>query len=103
MVNSYIPVSNKIILQANGVYITPATLRKWHHLGIHANLFLKITNKLMIDLTEWAKIVEVARQRREEKITRLQKLGIVKGCDIHECNFPRKMAGFWQRRLSVFS
>lgn len=76
MINHYIPVSNRTLLLENGVYLAPATLRKWHHLGIHANLFLKITNKLMLDLTEWAKLVDSAIQTRTEKLKRFQKLGM---------------------------
>lgn len=64
----------KDILEKHGIFHTPSTLRKWHHLGQNAALFLKIGNRLYIDLREWNKLIEEAYRKRTERIQRLERL-----------------------------
>ena len=76
MKKNLVPVSKESDLRENGIHLKPSTLRKWHHLGIHLNLFLKVCSRLHIDLEEWNKFVESAVTERSERIARLQKLGL---------------------------
>ena len=44
-----IPVSDKVKLEENGIPFKTNTLRKWHHLGTNANIFVKASGVLCID------------------------------------------------------
>ncbi len=72
MKTNLIPVSKESELKANGIYLKPTTLRKWHHLGRNPNLFLKICSRLHIDMDEWNKIIQKANDERSDRITELK-------------------------------
>ena len=74
---NYIPINNKALLAENNIHLTHGTLRKWSSAGHNAQLFLKICNRLHIDLHEWDKIVEAAKLDREKRVERLQRLGLL--------------------------
>jgi hypothetical protein len=53
-----IPIANEKMLEANGIYYRPATLRKWLYTGQCLEIFKKIRGRLYIDANEWQKFVE---------------------------------------------
>jgi hypothetical protein len=70
-ITNYIPISDEALLKANGIYLCPRTHRKYHSQGIYPELYLKIGHKVFLDLTKWAQIVEEAKSKRDERVTRL--------------------------------
>ncbi|HNY13126.1 MAG TPA: hypothetical protein PKK26_16175 [Candidatus Wallbacteria bacterium] len=72
-----IPVSNESLLRENKVFLSPKTLRKYHHLGINPRIFLKIGGRLFIDLDEWTKIIAEAKSNRDKKVELLNRLADV--------------------------
>jgi len=63
-----VPVSDEEALRQNGIYFKPSTLRKWHHLGQHSEIFIKICSRLFIDLNKWRDLVEKAKADRERRL-----------------------------------
>ena len=52
-------------LRAHGLYVTPGTLRVWkcHGKYVKEGLFLKIGNRLFVDLDAWNRILEKEQRR----------------------------------------
>lgn len=68
-----VPVTDDALLRANGVFLATGTLRKMHHLGQKPRIFLKIGGRLFIDLVEWEKMVEDAKNQRNLKAEKIEK------------------------------
>ena len=75
--NHLIPINNKPLLRENNIHVTPGTLRKWSSAGHNPQLFLKICNRLHVDVNEWNKLVDAAKVERSERIERLRKLDLL--------------------------
>ena len=69
-----IPICNPKILEDNGIYYKPSTLRKWHHLGFNISIFLKVGSRVMLDLDEWQKLVQEADAKRSKRIKQMTAL-----------------------------
>ena len=61
-------------LKEAGIPFTPGTLYKWHCIGKHPELFVKIGRKLCINLDAWNKWVEQAIQKSQMRAAKINKL-----------------------------
>ena len=51
-------------LQKAGIWFKPMTLYRWHSIGEHSNLFIKVGRKLLINVDEYNKwIRELAAKK----------------------------------------
>lgn len=66
-----IAVRDPDALKAAGIPLSADLLRKWHHYGKHPQLFVKIDRNVYIDGAEWAKIVEAAKAKRDNRVADL--------------------------------
>lgn len=73
-VSRYIPVCDELLLRENGIYLSPATLRKQHCKGINPKLFLKIGHNVYIDLEVWVETVAEAKRKRDERVYNLSEV-----------------------------
>ena len=60
-------------LRAHGLYVTPGTLRVWkcHGKYVKEGLFLKIGNRLFVDLDVWEQILKKEQKRMMEQGKRI--------------------------------
>ena len=61
-----IPIDKKKLEEA-GIFHAPMTLYKWHQQGIHPELFVKLSGKLLLNLDEYNKWLEEAALKSKEK------------------------------------
>ncbi|MEA3313237.1 MAG: hypothetical protein U9Q18_02540 [Caldisericota bacterium] len=69
-----IQVTDEQARKEAGIPFAKKTLYKWNSTGMHPELFLKIGNKLCINLDYWDKWVEEAIQKTNERVKRLKEL-----------------------------
>ncbi len=69
-----IPVKDKELLERHGIYFSPKTLRKWHSIGRHPQIFLKINRRLFIQLEKWQEIVKQKAKESEQRAKRFETL-----------------------------
>jgi hypothetical protein len=58
-------------LRANGIPLSPATLRKWHSTGKYKHIFIKLGGMLCVDLGRYHELledIEKEAERKEKKI-----------------------------------
>jgi len=60
-------------LRAHGLCVTPGTLRIWKHYGKYVDdgLFIKIGNRLYVDLDVWEEILRKEQKRMMEQAKRI--------------------------------
>jgi len=68
-----VSIYDQEMLKKNGLFVKPDTLRKWKHLGryVKDGLFIKIGNRLYVDLEAWERIL---RREQEELIKQAERL-----------------------------
>jgi len=75
-VNEMRPVSihDSETLRAHGLCVTPGTLRIWKHYGryVDEGLFIKIGNRLYVDLDTWQEILKKEQRKMMEVGKRMQ-------------------------------
>ena len=71
-----VAVKDKEKLEANGIYFSPKTLRRWHSQGINSEIFLKISNRLFVNLDAWQALIA---QKAEESAKRARKVRELRG------------------------
>ena len=61
-------------LKAHGLCVTPGTLRIWKHYGKYVDdgLFIKIGNRLYVDLDTWQEILKKEQRKMMEVGKRMQ-------------------------------
>ena len=61
-------------LRAHGLCVTPGTLRIWKHYGRYVDdgLFIKIGNRLYVDLDTWQEILKKEQRKMMEVGKRMQ-------------------------------
>ena len=61
-------------LRAHGLCVTPGTLRIWKHYGryVDEGLFIKIGNRLYVDLDTWQEILKKEQRKMMEVGKRMQ-------------------------------
>lgn len=69
-----IPVRNKELLERHGIYFSPKTLRKWHSVGRHSQIFLKMNRRLFIRLDKWQELVKQKAKESEQRAKRFETL-----------------------------
>ena len=67
-----IPVKDRKKLEENGIYFSPTTLRKWHSLGVNAQIFAKINGRLFINLDAWQALIAQKSKESEIRAKRLE-------------------------------
>lgn len=70
------PVSDADALRRAGIPFSSDLLRKWYHLGRNAEIFVKLSRRLFVDLAEWRALVErekAANAKRAEDFARLRR------------------------------
>ena len=62
-----IAVSKPEELKANGIPLSPATLRKWHSTGKCKSIFIKLGGMLCIDLGKYHQLLEEIDEKNEAR------------------------------------
>jgi len=64
-----VSICNTEELRKHGLCVTPATLRIWKHYGKYVDdgLFIKIGNRLFVDLDVWEQILKKEQKRMMEQ------------------------------------
>jgi len=63
-------------LRANGIPLSPATLRKWHSTGKYKHIFIKLGGMLCVDLGRYQQLLEEIEKETERKEKKIE--GIIK-------------------------
>lgn len=71
-----IAVSKPEELKANGIPLSPATLRKWHSTGKYKHIFIKLGGMLCVDLGRYQQLLEDIEKETERKEKKIE--GIIK-------------------------
>jgi len=77
-----LPVKDRKILEAHGIYFAPTTLRRWHcqtlrrwHCqGINPQIFTKIGGLLFINKDKWDQLVAKKTQAALKRAKKIQQL-----------------------------
>lgn len=72
-IRQLISVSDKQKLEENGIPFKPSTLRKWHHLGNHSEIFVKAGGKLCIDITKFWEWIDDIKNEKYKKVEKYKK------------------------------
>ncbi len=65
----------KALLEA-GIHLKPETLYKWHCIGRHPRLFVRIGNRLFLRVRVWEEMVQKAIAEAEKRAKKLENLGL---------------------------
>jgi len=69
-----LPVKDRKILEAHGIYFAPTTLRRWHCQGINPQIFTKIGGLLFINKDKWDQLVAKKTQAALKRAKKIEKL-----------------------------
>jgi len=69
-----LPVKDRKILEAHGIYFAPGTLRRWHCQGINPQIFTKIGGLLFINKDKWDQLVAKKTQAALKRAKKIQQL-----------------------------
>lgn len=69
-----IPVADRYRLDEAGISLKQSTLRKWHCLGRHAELFVKLARRLHVDSDAWNALVKEAMAERDVRVASLARM-----------------------------
>lgn len=68
-----IPITDTARLRAIGCHLAPATLRKLSSTGARPRLLVTICRRILLDATEWRKIIAEAVADRDRRAERIEK------------------------------
>lgn len=73
-----VPVADKRKLEEAGIFFRATTLRKWHSLGVHAQIFVKLNNRLFIIQEKWEDLIAQRSKESEKRAKRLEEIKCLK-------------------------
>jgi len=65
-----IPITKTTALNANGIWHSASTFRKWHHMSKYPRVIVKVAGRLFVDVDEWHKM---AAENVEEQVKKNEK------------------------------